>query len=268
MRKGLGLLAALTTAAMLITATSGVASATSNQPDASATPDCAALATALVESTAEERTDNFEYVCVGDEVFAAIDDDGAVGHDLSGTADELMDSAQVPASRNFQAANVNCDPTEPPFRSIVSELQVNIEHCVVYGQQGHPTNGSWSRSILVDWTVYPGWNSAQSRISTIPSAGSPTLRGTVTSQRQNGILPPTELSSAAFSLTGNTSATGYVVGGLTSNGSHSVKTEDLDVTDPTYSFNFYVGDNIPTPRFTCDTSEQRCYYPGGQEAPL
>lgn len=184
---------------------------------------------------------------------------------------EEVDGASSSAARDTAAlAAVNCDAVNPPTRTIVSELQVDLYLCAVYGQVNSPEFGSWTRSIQIDWTVYPGWNSAQSRISTIPSEGSPTLTGTVTSQKQNGVLPPTELSSAAFTMQGNDSATGYVVGGLNTDGSHSVKMEDLYVTDADYAFDQAIegsGQDV-TPRFSCDSSANRCFYPNGEEAGL
>ncbi len=187
--------------------------------------------------------------------------------DSEGTVQNF--STEIPAGSNDEVSSRAALCTGAPnTRTIVSELQVDIFLCVTYGQVNSPTNGSWSRSIDVDWTVYPGWNSAQSRVVTAPSAGAPTLTGTITSQKQNGIFPPTELSSAAFSMNGNDAATGYVVGGLNTGGSHAVKMEDREVTDSAYSFNKFIGAGETTPRFSCDTSEQRCFYPNGEEAGL
>lgn len=227
-----------------------------------ATADCSAAAATLLEDNgADPESATFDYSCglgaVNATVTAADGSEHAYNQELAAS-----DTGDVAARA------VACDPTQPPTRTIVSELQVNIYLCVVYGQDNHPTNGSWARSIDVDWTVYPGWNSAQSRVSTIPSGGWPTLSGTITSQKQNGVLPPSELSSALFTMNGNDAATGYVVGGLNTGGSHSVKMEDLEVTDPTYSFNSVIGAGETTPRFTCDTEQERCYYPNGEEAGL
>ncbi|PPI47069.1 hypothetical protein C5D18_04555 [Rathayibacter tritici] len=69
-------------------------------------------------------------------------------------------------------------------------------------------------------------------------------------------------------MSGNDVQAGYVVGGLTTGGSHSVKMEDLEVSDPTYSFNHVVGVGEATPRFECDSEQERCFYPNGEEAGL
>lgn len=152
---------------------------------------------------------------------------------------------------------------------IISELQVNMEFCVIYGQNEHPTNGSWARSIQTDWIAFPGFPSVQNRINVIPSEGSPTLTGTITVQQQRGIAPPLELTSAISTVSNGAPVTGFLVGGITEGGSHSVKMADLQVTDPTYGFDALVDNpDVVTPRFSCDTADQRCFYPDGQEAGL
>ena len=240
----------------------GGLSATAVEPvAATASSGCSLAATQLLAANGIDKSaSQVDYSCgLGQVSVTATGTDGTeqtFTEEVSAVEDDLGTRA------------VACDPTQPPTRTIVSELQVNIYLCIVYGQENDPVNGSWAQSIDVDWTVYPGWNSAQSRVSTIPSEGSPTLTGTITSQKQNGILPPTELSSALFTMNGNDSATGYVVGGLNTNGSHSVKMEDLEVTDPAYAFSRVIGPGEATPRFTCDTGQERCYYPNGQEAGL
>ncbi|WP_146085045.1 hypothetical protein [Rathayibacter tritici] len=226
---------------------------------------CAAAAGNLVEQNGVKLAGtSIEYSCglgaVSVEVLAK---DGST----YSFSEQLSPAASTTSSSGQALRAVNCVDA-PPTRTIINELQVDINLCVIYGQVDSPVNDTWTRSIIVDWTVYPGWNSAQSRISTIPSEGSPTLTGTVTSQRQNGVLPPTELSSAAFTMSGNDVQAGYVVGGLTTGGSHSVKMEDLEVSDPTYSFNHVVGVGEATPRFECDSEQERCFYPNGEEAGL
>ena len=223
---------------------------------------CAAAAETLVESNDAHAVDGYDYACAGGSVSVVVAPGTADSARLTTTDEDALDGKAV------QPLAVNCDPTGGPIRTIASELQDNIEFCVVYGQVDHPTNGTWSRSILVDWIMYPGWSSAQNVIHTIPSEGSPTLEGTVSSRKQNGILPPTALATSLWSNTGNQTTSGWNVGGLTTGGSHSVAINDLEVTDPSYGFNYYIGDDIATHRFTCDTEQQRCYYPNGEEAGL
>ena len=122
---------------------------------------------------------------------------------------------------------------------IVSELQVNMEFCVTYGQND-PMNGSWARSIQTDWLAFPGFPSVQNRINVIPSEGSPTLTGTIAVQKQRGITPPSELITALFIVSNWAPVTGFLVGGITEGGSYSVKMADLQVTDPTYGFDAFV----------------------------
>jgi len=44
--------------------------------------------------------------------------------------------------------------------------------------------------------------------------------------------------------------------------------QDFEVSDPTYAFNAVVDAGEVTPRFECDTEQERCYYPNGQESGL
>lgn len=67
---------------------------------------------------------------------------------------------------------------------------------------------------------------------TIPSAGSPTLSGTVTSRKQNGFFPPTNIAHASWTNYGNTTTSSYAVGGLTQDDSYSLAIADLDVWLP------------------------------------
>lgn len=176
--------------------------------------------------------------------------------------------AEQQTLRATAAASSVCDPTKMPERYIVSELESNVYFCVLYGQVNSPINGTWTRSINVEWIMFTGWNSAQNKIRTVPSAGTPTLKGTVSSQKQNGVLPPTKLATSLWSNKGNTTTTGWNVGGLTRSGSHSVVINDLHVTDPGKGYKIFVGGNIATHRFTCNTGTKRCYYPNMKEAPL
>lgn len=52
------------------------------------------------------------------------------------------------------AAAPTCVST--PTRTIVSELEDDIDFCVVYGQSNSPTNGTWVRDIVVYMGHVPG----------------------------------------------------------------------------------------------------------------
>lgn len=152
-------------------------------------------------------------------------------------------------------------------REVKSELEDFVWDCTVYGQY---QNGSgviiWERSIDWEWTMYPGWPSAQNKLRTIPSAGSPKMQGTFTSWKQNGILPPENLALTVFTNNGNTTTTGWLVDGLNTGGQFSVWIGDIVVTDPQKSFEATFWGNIPGHRFTCDSDDKRCYFPDGEEA--
>lgn len=153
---------------------------------------------------------------------------------------------------------------------VVSELQDDTWGCVTYGEYNTSTGAViWQRHIEYEWTLYVGWNSAQNKLRTIPSEGSPQMSGTFTSNKQNGWwAPPTSLSSTAFTNVGNTTTQGYVVGQLNSDGQFSVSMGDVAIIDAQMAYAQYFGGMIFSHRFTCETSTQRCHYPNGEEAPL
>lgn len=262
MKKRLGLTGVVALAgALSVVPTPAFATTTDESSELTAT-SCDAAVQQLLEANGESSDAAHEYTCAGGQVSVVVAPDSASAKRLSG------EFAPAESGSDVGTRAVNCNPLDGPTRVIVSELEDNIDFCVIYGQEDSPTNGTWSRSIIVEWNMYPGWNSAQNQIRTIPSEGSPTLSGTVSSRKQNGILLPTTLATSAWSNTGNTVTTGWNVGGLTSGGSHSVAINDLEVTDPTYGFNNYIGNDIPSHRFECDTEQERCAFPNGQEAPL
>jgi hypothetical protein len=164
--------------------------------------------------------------------------------------------------------DVNCDPSRGENRNIVSELHAWVQFCVVYGQNEHPINGSWMRSIWMTWDYFPGWNSAQSQINSQPSEGTPTIQGTVSSRKQNGILPPTVISTSLWENAGHGTTWGWTVGGLTSGGRFSLAINDIEVTDPDFGYSHYIGSEATGQRFECDTEQERCYFPNGEEAPV
>ncbi|MDQ0729167.1 hypothetical protein QFZ21_004219 [Microbacterium sp. W4I20] len=117
--------------------------------------------------------------------------------------------------------------------------------------------------------MYTGFPSAQNKIRTIPSAGSPTMSGTVTSRKQNGWwAPPTELSSSIWTNVGNTTTTGWVVGGMNTTGSHSGWIADVHVKDTPRGYDGYLSPDggFASYRFWCSEDEERCYFPNGEEA--
>jgi hypothetical protein len=67
---------------------------------------------------------------------------------------------------------------------------------------------------------------------------------------------------------GNTTTSGWNAGTLTTGGSHSVSINDLKVTNSSRGFDHYIGDDIASHRFSCDTKQQRCYYPNKNETGL
>lgn len=173
-------------------------------------------------------------------------------------------------SRNSASPlNASCSV---PTRTIVNELQVNVDFCVIYGQNNHPQNGTWVRSAEVEWTAYPGYPSVQNRtrvISSYASSGDVWLWGTVTVQKQNGIFAPTDLNSAVFEARNGEPVFGWTLSGISSYGSHAERMVNLEVTDMDYQFWAKVSDPVVfTPRFHCEPTQSRCFYPSGQEAGL
>lgn len=211
---------------------------------------------------AENRTQtavgSIEFACV----LNAASESGVLVHTAVPTRGLRAMSVPIPA-----ATSLNCDPAAEPVRTIVSERQENIDFCVVYGQVNDPAKGTWSRSIRVHWTLYPGWPSAQNIIKTVPSDGSPTLRGTIQARKQRGILPPAPFSVANWINDGNDTSTGWLKD-FGSGGSHSVAIHDLQVEDASKGYKKFIGSEIASHRFTCDSDEKRCFYPGGREAGL
>jgi len=228
---------------------------------------CLQATQALLRSEQVETTAPVDFTCTGDSVSATVNPGSARPQDLSGQVTDTPSAKRTTSAQNGASATAaTCVPA--PVRTISSELQDNIDFCVIYGQVNSPTNGSWEREIVVYWDMYPGWPSAQNRIQTIPSAGSPELYGTITSRKQNGILPPSVERVVTFSNTGNVKTTGYVSGLDNGSGSFSVALGDLAVTDPSYSFSKYIGTEIDSHRFHCDFRAEKCSFPNGQEAGL
>lgn len=266
-----GLIAGLAVAGVvaLVGATPAMAEDRPAVAGANVVDPCVTAAGTLVKSKHLSTAAPFDFACVGKQVSVTVR--SPQGSTTVESAVQYQDVANSARSRTSSALAVAAAaPTCPasPVRKIVSELQENIDLCVIYGQSGSPKYGTWARRIVVYWTMYPGWKSAQSKIQTISSAGQPTLRGTVTSRKQNGIFAPTALAHTAWVNYGNATTAGYAVGGLTQNSSYSLALADLDVKDSSYAFEKYIGTETDSHRFTCSTSMQRCYFPGGKEAGL
>ncbi|WP_161793721.1 hypothetical protein [Agreia bicolorata] len=226
---------------------------------------CASEARQVVSGEGVEPTAGYDYACVAGSVTVTVDPGTQNERRLTNGETAATDQEPSEAQR---AVGLNCDPATPPNRRVVSELDAFAQFCIFYGQVDHPQNGTWTRSIWVTWHQYPGWNSAQSQINTQSNEGAPELSGTVSSRRQNGIFPPTVISSSLWSNNGNMTTTGWVVGGLTTGGSHSLAINDMNVTDFSKGFSLGLDDEISSLRFTCDSELERCFYPNSQEAPL
>lgn len=233
---------------------------------------CGAMAAAVVEESGVAPADvSYDFVCTEAIVTVEITSpDGTVSSLTEETADV---ASTLPPSSLAEARAVTCTIIDVPTRTIVSELQVNIDACVLYGQENDPQNGSWLRSTKVEWTAYPGYPSVQNQlrlISTEASTGDVWLFGTLTLQKQNGVGIPIDRTSATFDIrSGNPPIPSAYLTGADTWGSHAVRMDDLSITDFDYQFSAQIADpTLFTPRFHCDTNVERCYYPNGEEAGL
>lgn len=256
-------------AAMFSVPTAAMAAGEVTDAESSACSTMASLV--LEEGGVAPETASYDYVCTPGVVTVEVTaPDGSVST-LTEDADVVAE--QLPASAIGAARASTCSIFGAPTRTIVSELQVNVDACIGYGQNNHPQNGSWLRTAKVEWTVYTGYNSIQNKlrlISTEAANGDVWLFGTLTLQKQNGIGIPGDLSSSVFDIrSGNPPVDAAYLPGTTSWGSHAVRMDDLSVTDFDYQFSAQVSDpTLFTPRFHCDTNVKRCYYPNGEEAGL
>lgn len=225
---------------------------------------CASEAASVAESAG--ASGGYDFVCAPGVISVEIpSEDGST----------LTKTEEVPIVEALPSAQLRsdyCGLNAPETRTIVSELQVNIDFCVIYGQNGDPLNGSWSRSLKVEWTSYPGYPSTNNRlrtISTFASNGQVTLWGSIHSQRQNGGFPPSTLTSALLELRNGLPVAGWEMYGTNSNGTFAIRIEDFEITDIDYGFNAPVN-MLPsfTPRFVCHNDTERCFFPNGDEAPV
>ncbi|MFJ4174700.1 hypothetical protein [Microbacterium sp. NPDC089696] len=250
---------------------------------------CADLAKEVLseEGVVADNSGTVSFACLGNQVVATVDANTAQSQrftrevefegaaQTSREADPNSSSASDPLGEPlvvpFSATAALADPciTGEYQREVRSELEDFIYGCARYGEYNKDTGAIiWERSITYEWTLYTGWPSAQNKLRTIPSVGSPTMSGTFTSYKQNGILPPDSLALTAFTNVGNTTTSGWNVGSLNTGGQFSVWMGDVVIKDTSKNYEEYFEGYVPSHRFTCDSGVQRCYYPNGQEAGL
>ena len=248
------------------------AAVASGEEAAPAVDVCAAMAKVVLEEGGVVPADvAYDYVCSPGVV--TVDVTSAEGTVDTFTEQSSIVAEELPSSALDSARAPACSIFGEPTRTIVSELQVNVDACIGYGQENHPQNGSWLRSAKVEWTVYTGYNSVQNQlrvISTEAATGDVWLFGTLTLQKQNGIGIPSDLSSSVFDIrSGNPPVDAAYLTGTTTWGSHAVRLDDLSITDFDYQFSAEGADpTLFTPRFHCDTNANRSFYPNGEEAGL
>lgn len=264
------MIAILLATAVFVAPTSGAA-----QPGGSdANVGCARVVQVVAKARGVDTTEgNATFACLGDQVVFTVHADNGSAERVQSTvryADQVTTREVSPdksvVSVPLDATEVVCGEYE---REIKSELETLIWGCLEYGEFDWDTGTRiWTREINYEWTMYPGWPSVQNKFRTIPVVGSPTWYGNFLTQKQNGILPPTALAYSAFANYGNQSTSGWVVGGITDDGSHAAGLSDTNIVDSQKGYNEYFDGTILTHRFTCDSELERCYYPNGEEAGL
>lgn len=228
-------------------------------------------ATVLEDNDVDPAGASYDYVCTPGVVAVEIAQPDGSTSTLSEDASDVV--AELPPGSDAHERVATCNIFGAPTRTIVSELQVNIDACVGYGQNNHPQNGSWLRTAKIEWTAYPAYPSVQNNlrlISTEAANGDVWLFGTLTLQKQNGIGVPIDISSSVFDIrSGEPPVPAAYLYGSVQWGSHAIRLDDLSITDFDYQFSAQVSDpTLYTPRFHCDTNVNRCYYPNGEEAGL
>jgi len=227
---------------------------------APATTYCESAAQAVAEDAGIPASATYNFACVSEVVSLSA---SVNGRNVEATVELSEVESSVNVDGEFTTLSVpKC--LKDPERRISSELQNEIDFCVIYGQGGAKP---WARHIVMYWDLYTGWNSAQNKVQSLPGTGAPTVSGTLISRKQNGLLPPTNLAVVGWSNKGNQTTTGYL-GGFTTSGSHSVQIYVMSVYDPQKAFSVDINTRIDSHRFTCDSSKKRCYFPGGKEAPV
>lgn len=252
--------------------------------DAGTQGTCVDLAKLAVEHAKIKQHKTVQFACFGNQVVVTADP-GKPNEERAQVEVKFSDesaSSESPTSRSADGgASPSAEPLAVPYaaasttavcggvtRTIKSELQEHIYGCTPYGQY-NPTTGAiiWQRTIDWEWNMYPGRPSAQNIFKIVPATGSPTMSGAFTSRKHNGIFTPTDLVRATFSNASFATTTTWT-GGMTAEGSHSVFLSSIRVVDSAMGYSGYLDGGIPSHRFTCSSSQNRCYSPGGQEAPL
>ncbi len=134
---------ALAAVGVLLSPVAASATADPGSPGTAEQACSAAASAALENGNFIAATTAFDFTCAAGEVTVT-----ATGND--GTVTTLTEEVTDTSARslNTQAQANTCTIAGAPTRTIVSELQVNMEFCVIYGQNEHPTNGPWARSTF------------------------------------------------------------------------------------------------------------------------
>lgn len=262
---------ALLTSVALLIPLSAAAIETEDTPAALPNNPCDVQVEAALEAVDITPDTAYNFVCTPTEVSLAVQDgSGEIGN-FSVPAEDLPALPPSSLIEPFAAGDM-CYIQDPVTRTIVSELQVDIDFCIIYGQNNHPTNGSWARSAKVDWRIYPGWPSEQNVLrigSSFADTGDVWMFGTLTLQKQNGALWPIDISATTLDLRSGYPSIAFYLGNITEYGSHAVRLDDFEITDFDYQFSAQVSNpTVYTPRFHCEPENERCYYPNGEEAGL
>ncbi|MGF3057320.1 hypothetical protein [Microbacterium sp. YY-01] len=282
-RKGSRIVAAVAAALVLGSAPFGAVA--DEGPDASTQGTCVDVAKLAAQHAEIEPHETIQFLCFGNQVVVTADagtpneeraqvevrfsDESTSSRNVTSHPADPEDSASTePLAVPYSAASmaVVCDGSVT--RTIKSELHELIYGCAAYGEY-NTSNGAiiWQRTIDWEWNMYPGRPSAQNLFKIIPSAGSPTMSGSFTSRKQNWIYTPIELDRVPFSNASFATTTTWT-GEMTEEGSHSVLIDNIRIVDSAKGFSGNFDGGIPSHRFTCSVSQNRCYFPNGQEAPL
>lgn len=245
---------------------------------------CVDVAKLAAEHSKIKKHKTVQFACFGNQVVVNADP-GTPSEERAQVEVKFSDEAAAGDSATSRSAepgtSQSAEPLAVPYtaasttagcggatRTIVSELQERIAGCTPYGKYNTTTGAViWQRTIDWQWTMYTGRPSAQNIFKIVPATGSPTMSGAFTSRKQNGVFTPTNLVRTTFSNASFATTTSWT-GGMTAEGSHSVLLGSIRVVDSAMGYNGYLDGGIPSHRFTCSTSQNRCYFPGGQEAPL
>jgi len=286
MKKSRSAIAAAITLGLIVAGGAPAFAADQSETSSSICADIAKAALAEEGVTADD-SGTVSFACLGNQVVATVDANTPGSQRVTREVEfeGEQDTAKETDPNSVAAGDVPGEPLAVPLaadaavadpcltgehqREVRSELEDFIWGCARYGEYNQDTGAIiWERSITYEWTMYSGWPSAQNKLRTIPSVGSPSMSGTFTSYKQNGILPPTSLALTAFTNAGNTTTSGWNVGSLDTGGQFSVWMGDIVIKDTSKNYEQYFEGSVPSHRFTCDSGAQRCYYPNGQEAPL